>query len=75
MKLYKQTRLKAAVVTAAFALLAAFLGIVKAQPGTEAGEPQASPTPDYDRIFAPDRSATPSTPAAQPAPHTRTRAS
>ena len=77
MKLRKQAGLKAAIVGFAAGLMLLFSGIVKANPGIEAeADAPASPTPDYDRFFAPNRAATPSSmPVDRPVPHTRTRAS
>jgi hypothetical protein len=75
MKLHKQTRLKAVLIAAVAALMAAFFGIVKAEPEIET-EPVAPPSLNYDGFFAPNRSTTPGpTPVDRPPPHTRSRAS
>jgi len=77
MKLQKQTRLKALLVAAVAALMAAFFGIIRTEPGIEAETESIDlPAPSYDGFFAPNRSTTPvPTPVDRPPPHTRSRAS
>ena len=74
MKLRKQAAAKAAIVTLTAALLAAFYGVIHANPRINADDaPQAQPPVDYDRFFAPG-----TTPQSQPGPvipPIRTRAS
>jgi len=79
MKLRRQARLKAAVTGAAGGLLLLFLHLVSRNPvpANSAPDVAVSPTPDYNRLFAPSSSGTPPVlPAAEgQQPHTRSRAS
>jgi hypothetical protein len=81
MKLKKQGGIKSVILSATAGLFVLFVGLIESEDesGAATSPAPATPTPDYDRFFAPqrgmtqDQQAAPS--AAEPRRHTRTRAS
>jgi hypothetical protein len=75
-KLRKQASAKAFILATTAGLMAAFLVLIRANPGIEAETEPPAPAPNFDRFFAPPAQSSPETertPAVRP--HTRTRAS